>query len=364
MRNWRSLTRKILAILLAVVILGGAAVSLIPLLESNAWWVRYADFLRIQAAIVLAVSILLYLVVGGGRSGWGIAIVAAGVAGIGYHAYRLYPFTGAVEPMAVATATCSPGDRLRILVANVQKSNETRDPLLAAIASHDPDLILLLETDAWWDEAIEPLANDYPQVVQQIPETAQAFGMHILSRFPLTNKQVEFWFDADTPTIRADVELPSGRVAGFTGLHPRPPLYWSQPTTIRDGHMLQAAIEAAQSETPTIIAGDFNATPWERISRRAMRIGGLLDPRVGRGFYPTYDAQSAIMAWPLDQILFQPDLSLVDFERLPAIDSDHYPVRATLCFAPDLADRQSPPPPTPDDMAEARASIEQARNAP
>lgn len=349
--------------MLALVILGGAVVSLIPLLETNAWWVRYADFLRIQAAVALAVALLLYVAIGGARRGWGLVILAAGLAGIGYHAYRLHPFTRGVEPMAIAAPTCQPADRLRVMVANVQKSNEKREPLLAAIASADPDLILLLETDAWWDEAIQPLADDFPEVMQHIPEQAEAYGMHLLSRLPLSHRRVEFWFGAETPTMLADVELPSGETASFIGLHPRPPLYWSQPTTIRDGHMLEAAFVAAQSETPTIVAGDFNATPWERISRRAMRIGGLLDPRVGRGVYPTYDADSRILSWPLDQILFQPDLSLVDFRRLPAIGSDHYPVLATLCLAPELADRQAPPPMARDDMAEARASLEQARRA-
>ncbi|WP_376742211.1 hypothetical protein [Pseudorhizobium tarimense] len=40
------------------------------------------------------------------------------------------------------------------------------------------------------------------------------------------------------------------------------------------------------------MAGDFNAVPWERVTRRAMRIGDLLDPRIGRGALSTYDTNS------------------------------------------------------------------------
>ena len=52
----------------------------------------------------------------------------------------------------------------------------------------------------------------------------------------------------------------------------------------------RCVVASAGSEEASIVAGDFNAVPWERISWHAMRIGGLLDPRVGRGLYPTYNA--------------------------------------------------------------------------
>ena len=183
----------------------------------------------------------------------------------------------------------------------------------------------------------------------------------MLSRFPL--EEPEVWFGAETPTIRGDVVLPSDRVVSFTDLHPRPPLAWDQPTTMRDAHILAAALGAGVSDTPSIVAGDFNAVPWERISWRAMRIGGLLDPRVGRGFYPTYDAESWIVSWPLDQVLYQEGLGLLAFERLGHFGSDHYPIFAELCFASDLTDRQSGPAIEPGDLAEAEASIQKAPEA-
>jgi hypothetical protein len=93
-----------------------------------------------------------------------------------------------------------------------------------------------------------------------------------------------------------------------------------------------------------------------------MRLGGLLDPRVGRGIYPTYDAQSRIMSWPLDQVLFQDELGLMRFARLPSIGSDHYPILAELCLDPDLAGRQSAPEIASGDRAEAETSIAAARD--
>ena len=33
-----------------------------------------------------------------------------------------------------------------------------------------------------------------------------------------------------------------------------------------------------------------------------MRIGELVDPRVGRGLYPTYHVDNWLMSWPLDPV--------------------------------------------------------------
>jgi endonuclease/exonuclease/phosphatase (EEP) superfamily protein YafD len=186
--------------------------------------------------------------------------------------------------------------------------------------------------------------------------------MHLFSRHPLVASRTMFYFGNDTPTILADVAVPGVAPVRIVAVHPRPPLYWSQPTTMRDAHLLTAAFEARDSDLRTIVAGDLNAVPWERTVRRAMRIGGLLDPRVGRGVYPTYDTENWLMSWPLDQILFQDGITLAAWEILPPFGSDHAPVLAGLCLAPASAARQSAPALEAGDIEEAETSIEAARS--
>lgn len=130
---------------------------------------------------------------------------------------------------------------------------------------------------------------------------------------------------------------------------------------MRDAHIFQAALMARESRAPAIVAGDFNAVPWERVTRRAMRIGDLLDPRVGRGLYPTHDTESYLIHWPIDQILFQPQFTLQSFDTLPDFGSDHLAVIATLCHDPAAA--QDAPELLADDLAEAETSIDSARRA-
>lgn len=349
--------------LIGVLLFVAVSASLLPLVETNIWWVRYLDFPRVQFAAALLVLTALLIATGGATRVWGLVAVVVGMVALGYHAYKLFPYTTLVAPLAAVELGCAEGDRLDLLVANVQQSNETSEALFRILEEVDPDVFVVLETDPWWDAELADMSGRFPYGTQFVPEGKDtgAFGMHLLSRYRLIGSETMFYFGNDTPTILADLALPGGNPVQVVAVHPRPPLYWSQPTTMRDAHLMMAALEARGSKFPSIVAGDLNAVPWERTVRRAMRIGKLLDPRVGRGLYPTYDLQSWFVSWPLDQILFQNRFALAEWKVLRSIGSDHAPIFASLCLAPDLAARQSAPPLEPGDIEEAERSIAAAR---
>jgi endonuclease/exonuclease/phosphatase (EEP) superfamily protein YafD len=353
--SYRHLAATLVLMLLVVL----AVVSLLPLMETNIWWIRYLDFPRLQFAIALSLMLALYLALRGRpRPRDWIVLIGANAALI-YQIYKLHPYSGLVDPVAVAQAQCRDGQSVRIMVANVKRRNESADVFLDQVLATDPDLLLIMETDAWWDERLASLSSRYRHRVQSIPADHAFYGMHLFSKLELISPEFNFFFDAVTPTVVTQVRLPGWEAVGFIGVHPKPPLAWSQSTTMRDAHLLQAALVARQSNVPTIVAGDFNAVPWERVTRRAMRIGRLLDPRVGYGLYPTYDTESVLMSWPLDQILFQPQLTLQGFDTLPDFGSDHRAVVATLCH--DAAAAQRAPDLLAADLSEAEASIDAAR---
>lgn len=346
------------AIALALLIVAAAA-SLLPLIETNVWWIRYLDYPRTQFAVVTLVLLVAYLVLRGRPGLIGSVAVIGAVAALGYQVYKLHPYTALADPAVAEQASCTQGQGLRVMVANVQRSNESADAFLDLVAETDPDILLVMETGAWWDEHLSVLHDAFRHNVQRIPDDNAVYGMHLFSKLALVSPEFRFFFDADTPTVVTGVRLPGGETLGFIGLHPRPPLAWAQSTDMRDAHLLQAALMARESDAPTILAGDFNTVPWERVTRRAMRIGGLLDPRVGRGLYPTYDTESYLMSWPLDQILFQPAFSLESFRTLPDFGSDHRAVLAALCHDPAAA--PDAPELAADDLAEAQTSIDAAR---
>ncbi|MGC3874036.1 endonuclease/exonuclease/phosphatase family protein [Halomonas sp. GXIMD04776] len=337
------------------------AASLIPLIESDTWWIRYLDYPRLQFAIVLAVLIVLHLMLGGLRRVMSWTVTTLAGAALASHVYYLYPYVLPVEAPIKNVTSCPEESRLKLLIANVKKANEHAEALFGIVQDTDPDLFLVMETDAWWDRQIDSLNDRLPHRVQYIPQQAKAYGMHLLSRYPLLDTQIRFRFDEHTPAINTRIRLPSGESIDFHGLHPRPPLYWSQSTLPRDAQLLATALDVRDDDAPAIIAGDFNAVAWESVFRHTLRIGHLLDPRVGRGLYPTYDAHNPIIAWPLDHVIYQDELGLVTFERQPDFGSDHYPVFVELCHRPELAERQAPPALDEDDLDEAHRTIERAQ---
>ncbi|RVV99592.1 endonuclease/exonuclease/phosphatase family protein [Mesobaculum littorinae] len=350
--------RTILAWVLGAVLLALCAASLLPLLESDRWWIRYLDFPRMQISVALIVVFALYALVKHRR---GRLLILPGLlvlASLGYHGWRLWPFQPLAQVMDPGGAQCASENRLRVLIANVQRGNRDAQKVIDLARSEEPDLFLVMETNGWWDEALQPLDAAFPHVVQDIPEDATFYGLHLFSRHPLENTDMRHPYGSDAPMVTTRVEHPAGPLR-FIGVHPRPPHQSGQPSTIRDATVLEAALTAAEGDLPSVIAGDYNATPWERTARRALRLGGLIDPRAGRGPYPTYRATSRWMLWPLDQILWQPGLALADFAVLDPVGSDHFPFRVDLCVGQDAA--QEIIPPRNDDAAEAQATFEKAR---
>ena len=59
----------------------------------------------------------------------------------------------------------------------------------------------------------------------------------------------------------------------------------------------------------------------------------MRDPRVGRGLYPSFDANSRILRWPLDHVFVTPGFNFVQVRRLRDVGSDHFPMEAILCLS-------------------------------
>ena len=85
------------------------------------------------------------------------------------------------------------------------------------------------------------------------------------------------------------------------------------------------------------------------------------DPRVGRGFYPTFNANYPLLQWPLDHLFVSPHFELVGIDRLPGIGSDHFPVFATLRYEPKAEVHQEAPQADVEDHKEARQRIAEGR---
>ena len=331
------------------------ASTLIPFLRSDAGFIRTFDFPRLQVAVAIVPVLALLLVFTRDRTG--LVLLVALLACLAYQAYRILPFTPLHAPQAVAatSATCRIDAGVSILVANVLQDNTDHASLLRLVERHDPDLLLVLETNARWRDALAPLQARYPHRVEQ-PQP-NTYGLLFYAKLPLENPQVRFLLQDDVPSIRTGVVLPSGERFTFYGVHPRPP-HPGHSSAPRDAELVMVAREVRTLNGPAVVAGDLNDVAWSRTTTLFQKISGLLDPRIGRGLYPTFNAKWPLLRWPLDHIFFSDDFLLGRLERLPYIGSDHFPILISLCRANAAPKLQEAPEATAADMEAGREAIE------
>lgn len=345
---------RLLLIAVGLVLIGATA---LPLVTSNQWWIRIFDFPRAQiaGAILIALALLLWL---RPRTRTGLLLAAALVVAFGYQLARILPYTPVYPVDAIQVARCAPGDRLRLLVANVLQDNRDSGALLRLAARVDPDVILLLETDRWWADAVAPLARSHPhRLGEPRPNT---YGLLFFSRLPLVDPQLRHLVEDDVPSIRTGLVLPSGARIELFGLHPRPPVP-GKDSAQRDAELVLVGREVKRERRPAVVAGDMNDVAWSDTSRLFKQVGGLLDPRIGRGLFPTFPAALPLLRWPLDHVFFNDEIALVDFQRLPDIGSDHLPITAELCHAPAAARLQDEPEQDEGDRRAATEAIREGR---
>lgn len=330
------------------------AATLLPIVASNEWWIRVFDFPRAQFAAALIAAIAGAALLLGWRSRRAILLLATLLVCLIYQAARILPYTPLHSTEAVRVESCAPDNRLSVVIANVLQPNRNAAGLLRLVRAFDPDMVLLLETDAWWAGAMSPLTASYPhRLIDARPNT---YGMMLFSRLPLVRPELRYLIEPDIPSIRTGVRLRAGAEVAFFGLHPRPPVPGTD-TAQRDAELVLVGREVKREPRPALVAGDMNDVAWSDTSRLFKEVGGLLDPRVGRGLHPTFPASLPLLRWPLDHVFFNDKLALLSFDRLPGFGSDHLPIRTELCLAPGLAPLQPEPQAEPGDSRRVTETI-------
>ena len=138
---------------------------------------------------------------------------------------------------------------------------------------------------------------------------------------------------------------------------PEPPVP-SADSAGRDAELLQVATVVVEESLPSIVSGDLNDVAWSHTTRLFQRVSRLLDPRVGRGFYNTFDARYRFVRWPLDHLFHDARFALVDMQRLPAGGSDHFPMLFRLALTPNSEDAERPESEDRSDRQERQAIVD------
>lgn len=305
------------------------------------WWVRGVDFPRIQ---IMVLGIIAWIGMLAFWSEWQMGqwlLFAALNITLAFQLRMVLPYTKLWKKEVQNAKKMPEGEayQLKIMVSNVLTPNDETHKLINLIKQKQPDILITLESDEKWQDALNEIESDYPYTVK-VP-LDNLYGMHLYSKLELIDPTVKYLMIDDIPSIHTQLRLENGRVIWLYCLHPMPPSPTeADKSTTRDAELLMVGKHIKEHDQTAILAGDLNDVAWSKTTRRFQRISGLLDPRVGRHFINTFHVNYPFLRWALDHLFHSACFTVVDIERLPSIGSDHFPVLTTLQYEPEEASKQ------------------------
>ncbi|MFC7305825.1 endonuclease/exonuclease/phosphatase family protein [Streptomyces monticola] len=262
----------------------------------------FLPWLLVPAAVALGLAALARWRTG---MAWGVLVLA--VTG-----WFLQPYGAAASPAGAPVA------QLRVLTSNVEFGGAT-DELIAAVHREKPDLVFVQECDLPCSTALkERLGDRFPH--RSLVEATGAEGSAVLSRYPL-RPAAGVAGTLGMPGAVAEVE---GHDVRLQLAHPMPPvpggvdLWRSELGALRD-------YAAQGAGTPTVLAGDFNASQDHAAFRRILDTGLRDSTRLAGGSRtPTWPSVTAPpLGAQIDHVLVSRDFAAHDARFLDLAGTDH-----------------------------------------
>jgi endonuclease/exonuclease/phosphatase (EEP) superfamily protein YafD len=307
--------------------------TLLPLLRHPHWIIRGMDFPRLQFAIFIATLLVVDFLFLNMQSVLTWLLISIAALCLIRQLWWILPYT-LLWPIEVKKASSSSFEnQISILTANVLTPNRKADLLIRLVKEHNPDVLVTLESDQWWEDQLKVLEADMPHCVKCPLDNL--YGMHVFSKLPLDEQEICYLVEDDIPSIHTTLKLRSGKTVRMHFVHPAPPSPTENPESAeRDAELVIVAQSVAESDQPVIVTGDLNDVAWSATTRLFRKISGLLDPRVGRGMFNTFHADFAFLRWPLDHLFHSQHFTLNSIKRLPSFGSDHFALLTILTFSP------------------------------
>jgi endonuclease/exonuclease/phosphatase (EEP) superfamily protein YafD len=333
--------------------------SLLPLIKSPLWWIRILDFPRVQVAFFSAACLGAYFYFFPPDSTPELIFTFLLVLATVNEVVRFYKFTIFYPVQALPTEKKAPANAFTLMISNVRMSNTHYKRFLQVVRDTDPDMLLINEPNHTWARELACLDKTYPYCIKCPLENT--YGMMFFSRLPILEKEVRYLVEEGIPSFYAILELPSGKKFDFFSVHPQPP-HLHKDTDTREAELLQVGKMARETPYASIVAGDLNDVAWSYTTNLFRKISRLLDPRIGRGFYNTYNALVPFFRYSLDHIFYDPAFRLIRLQRLPKFGSDHFPILVHLNYEPAEAEDHEVPVANGDEETEAQEMIDQVKD--
>ncbi|MFT5194199.1 MAG: endonuclease/exonuclease/phosphatase (EEP) superfamily protein YafD [Cellvibrionaceae bacterium] len=212
-------------------------------------------------------------------------------------------------------------EALTLMSANVLYDNRTPEQLLAVIDEVNPDILILQEMSAHNQRRAAALWKKFP-----FASDSYNGGLREILVFSQRPFDSIDYIVGDKPwRPEAQIKLTfNGTQITILGIHPKAPMSASRFAR-RNAELDQIAEKIATLESPIIVAGDMNISPWTPIFRSFLRRAGLFDGRRRHGLNFSWSLNGNFPVIPIDHILYR-GVNVHSFTSGPDTGSDHRPV--------------------------------------
>lgn len=307
-------------ILIAIPSLLVAAISLSGFLGKWIWPLDLATSFRPLYAVGLVLAGIALLLGKWRRLGWAILVF-----GLVNAAYVAPLFWGRED-----TPPQSP--LLRVVSFNVQGQNEQYGEVMEFLREVDADVVFLHEASRLWEENLYEAISEGRFGYRQYGSRPDHL---IFSTLTLANKRPlevtsHGWSETEARAVEVVADVGNEQVT-LLGIHPLAPTN-PRRTALRDAQFAFAANWARNSEGPTVVTGDFNATPWSHVFG-PLSDAGLRNSQRGFGLDPSFPVDGNFLTQiPIDHLLHSSHLVVVDRWLGPDLGSDHFPLVVDLAL--------------------------------
>jgi endonuclease/exonuclease/phosphatase (EEP) superfamily protein YafD len=276
------------------------------------WVADLAVHFRLQWA-ALALAGCLILAAAGHPSWAALALVVAAM-----QALLSAPLLHARAPAPPDPAAAAP---LRLMAINVWCRNHQYQRVIDYIARERPDVVLLAEVTAKWEQALVPLEQSYAH--RYATRGVGRMGLLLLSRWPM-EAAILPGFSRVEPAIAAHLLLKDRRVQ-ILSVHTSWPL-GPASSALRDRQLALIGEFARAAVGPLIVVGDLNVSPFSPHFQALLAGGNLKSAAQGLGWQPTWPTFLPPAGIQIDHALTGPGVFVTGFKRGSQVGSDHLPI--------------------------------------
>lgn len=221
---------------------------------------------------------------------------------------------------------------MRVVSFNVQGQNARYGQVIEFLAEVNADVVFLHEANRLWERAFsEALASGFLSYTQHRSRPDHLiFSTLTLTRDPPSEVISHGWAEREARAMEVVISLGETEIT-LLGIHPLAPTT-SRRAALRDAQFEFVAGWVGKARGPTVVTGDFNATPWSHVFG-PLTAGGLRNSQRGFGLAPSFPVDGSLLTRvPIDHLLHSSHLAVSDRWLGPDLGSDHYPLVVDLAL--------------------------------